>query len=114
MTTVFIIEIAVIVVAAAAVPRIRRAGDESWRRQRIRQAVGPMAAALTRVQLTIAAALTPALVKAAAASSLLGQRLGELTGTDAVTRELVRLTLGGRPARPELEHAINDHPRGDL
>ena len=91
---------------AVAVPLtwwLRVEGDRSWREHQLREATGPIRRAFVQLRIEITARFTPALQQVAEAASRLFEALGAPTPwSRAVTAELVRLTLGGHPDRPEL------------
>lgn len=99
MTFIILAELAVIGAGVAAMPWLRRAGEREWRAHRTRILAAPIADAFAAFGRAIGDALTPALRTGAAA--IQGFAAG-LARDDAIRQELVRLTLGGRPERPEL------------
>lgn len=101
----YLFECAVVAAAAAGVPWMKRAGEREWQRRRVLLLMEPMAKAFVEMQIALRDAFTPVLQRSMAALQELAQAFAR---EDVVSAELVRLTLGGRPARPELVHTIDE------
>ena len=99
MILLYAIEALVVAAGFAGMLRLRVAADEAWRRHRMLTAAAPIARAFAEFRDQIATQLSPVLAKF---SRAMADIAGDYQWRTAVSSELVRLTLGGKPDRPEL------------